>query len=95
MKQRALNAKQDCLFWSSAKHPKEFSKINDSVKSSIQNRIISNPHVIQNPIENDYIKVSFYYEHGVVNNEIRHKVLLRVSFRVLHIDIVGNNPKSF
>ena len=59
MKPRALKAKDDFSFWSSAKLCKEFSKINDTFKSELQKWIISHPHVIPYPIANDYITVKF------------------------------------
>ena len=59
MKFRALEAKDDCSFWSSGKRRKGFSKINNSVNSSLQRWIIYHPRIIQYPIENDYITVKF------------------------------------
>ena len=53
MKLQALKAKQDFSFWSSAKHRKIFSKIDDSVKYYLQKWVISHPRVIQFPIAND------------------------------------------
>ena len=46
-------AKQDCLFWSSAKLCILFSKINDSVKSFLKKWILYHPRVIQSPIGSD------------------------------------------
>ena len=90
MKQRALKSKDDCSFWSSAKRRRQFSKINDSVKSSIQNEIISHPSVIKSPIEIYYIAVKF--DDGIrgVNTELRQKVILQVSFHELHIGMQKN-----
>ena len=59
MKLRALKSKDDCSCWSSEKRLKEFSKINDSVMSSLQNWMISHLHVMQYLIANDYITVKF------------------------------------
>ena len=59
MKRQELKAKQDCSFWPSAKLHKWFSKINDSVKSSLKKWKISHPRVILSPIINDYITVKF------------------------------------
>ena len=81
MKLRALEAKDDCSFWSSAKCPKGFSKINDSVKSSLQKRIISHPLLIQSTIENDWVTVKFYNGIIGVKTELCQKVLLQVSVR--------------
>ena len=50
IKQQAVKVKQDCLFWSSAKLHKGFSKINYSVNYSLCKWIISHPHVIKYPI---------------------------------------------
>ena len=88
MKWWSLKAKQDSLFWSSAKHRKLFSKINDDVNSSLQKWIISHTHLIQYPILNYYIKVKFYDVNGGVNTELHHKVLLQVSFPELHKYII-------
>ena len=44
------------IFWSSEKHRKHFSNINDCVKSDIKKWILYHTHVIQYPIENYYIK---------------------------------------
>ena len=85
MKRRSLKSKQYFSFWSSAKHRKGFSKINDSVKSSLQKWIISHPHVIQYAITNDYITVKFDDGNGGVKTEIRQEVLLQVSVHELHI----------
>ena len=60
LKWRALKAKQDCLFWSSEKLRKGYSKINNIFKSYLQKWIISHPRVIHSPIEKDYIKVKSY-----------------------------------
>ena len=72
MKGWALTDKKYCSFWSSAKHHKYFSKINNSIKSAPQKWIISHSHVIQYPIVNYYIKVDFYYGNGGVETELRH-----------------------
>ena len=88
IKWRALKAKQDCSFWSSAKPRKGFSKINYSVKYSLQRWIISHPHVIQSHISNDCITVKFDGENGGVNTELLQKVILRVSVRELHTYIL-------
>ena len=66
-------AKQDCSFLSSTKFHKLFSKINDSVKSSLQKWIIPHPHVIKYPVANDYITVKFDDVNGVVNTELCQK----------------------
>ena len=60
MKRRALKAKYNCLFWSSAKLHKGVSKTNDTVKYELQNWIISHTHLITSTIEDDYITVKFY-----------------------------------
>ena len=52
MKRRALKDKDGCSFWLSEKHRKGFSKINDSVKSSLQKCMESHQHVIKYPIKN-------------------------------------------
>ena len=88
MKRQALKDKDDCLFWSSTKRRKEFSKINDSVKSELQEWIITYIHVIQTPIENYYITVKFDVVNIVVNTELFQRVLLQVSVRELHIDML-------
>ena len=85
MKRRSLKAKNHCSFWSSTKHRKGFSNINDSVKYSLQNRIISHPRVVKYPIENDYITVKFDDVIRVVKNELHQKVILQVSVFELHI----------
>ena len=73
MKRQALKSNQDCSFWSSAKLCKEFTKINDGVKSSLQKWIISHLNVIQSNIENYYIKVKFDDGIGGVKTEVRKK----------------------
>ena len=70
MKCQALKAKQDSSLWSSAKHPTGFSKINDSVKSSLKKWIISHTLVIHFTIANDYVTVKFDYGNGVANTEL-------------------------
>ena len=62
MKRRALKAKDDCSFCSSEKCSKGFSKLNGSVKSSLQKFIIYHPHVIQSPIENITLQLSLMME---------------------------------
>ena len=52
--------------------------------------IISHPHIIQSTIENHYITVKFDNLNMVVNIELRHKVLFKVSVRELQIDILKN-----
>ena len=64
-----------------------FSKINDSVKYSLQKWIIYHSHLIKYPIVNDYIAVKFDDGNGGVKTELRHKLLLRVSVCELHIDM--------
>ena len=88
MKRRSLKAKDDCLFWSSAKHRKEFSKINDSVNSSLRKWIIYHPRLIKYPIGNYYITVKFDDEIRGVNTEVRQKVIFKVSVYELRIDIL-------
>ena len=88
MKWKALKAKQDCEFWSSTRRCKGFSKTNDSVKYSIQNWIIYHPHVIKYPISNDYITVNCYDGIRGLKTEIRQKVILQVSVRELHIEML-------
>ena len=88
MKRRALTAKNDFSFWSSAKCCKLFSKIDDSVKSSLQKWITSHPHVIQSPISNDYITVKFDDVIRVVKTELRKRVLLQVYVHELPIDML-------
>ena len=46
--------------------------------------------MIQSPIENHYVAVEFDYGNGGVNIELRQKVILQVSFRELHIDMLKN-----
>ena len=53
MKRRALKAKEDFSFWSSAKICKGLSKIIDGVKSFLQRGIICHPRLIQSPISNN------------------------------------------
>ena len=57
IKWRELKSEQDYLFWSSAKLCKGFSKINDSVNSSLQKWIISHPNLINYYTANGYINV--------------------------------------
>ena len=72
---------------SSVKNCKGLSKINDSVKSSLQKWIISHPHVIISTIKNDYITVKFDDGNRVVKTELRHKTLFQVSVHELHINM--------
>ena len=95
MKRHALKAKQDCLFWSSAKLRKVFSKNNDSVNSSLQMWIIYHPRVIQYLIVNYYIAVNFDDGNIGAKNELRQKVLLQVSVRELHIEILKKYATGF
>ena len=95
MKRWALKAKQDCSFWSSEKCRKGFSKINYSVKFALQKWIIYHPHVIQYTIANDYIKVRFYDGHVGVKTKLCQNVLIQVSVRELHIDILKNMLLGF
>ena len=95
MKRRALKAKDDCSFWSSGKRRKGFSKINNSVKYSLQRWIIYHPRIIQYPIENDYITVKFDGVVRGVKTELRHKVLLRLSIPKLHIDMLKKDDTGF
>ena len=71
IKRRALKEKQYCLFWSSEKRNKGFSRISDGVESSLHKWIISHPHVIKYPIANDYIKVRFDDGNGGVNIDLQ------------------------
>ena len=59
MKLQALKAEQYCLFGSSTKYRKGFSKINDGVKSYLQNYIIYHPRFIQSLIVNYCTTVKF------------------------------------
>ena len=95
MKWRALKAKQDCSFWWYTKHRKGFSEINDSVNYYLQKWIVSHPHVIKYTTDNDYIEFKFNNGNVGVNNELLQKVLLRVSFRELHIDMLKNMLLGF
>ena len=58
MKRRALKSNDNSSFWSSAKRHKVFTKIDNSVKSSLQKWIIYHPRIIKYPIKNDYLKVN-------------------------------------
>ena len=49
---------------------------------------MSHPHVIQSPIENDYITFKFDDVYEGVNTELRQKVLLQVSVRELPINML-------
>ena len=62
MKRRALKDKDGCSFWLSEKHRKGFSKINDSVKSSLQKWMESHQHVIKYPIKNITLQLSLMME---------------------------------
>ena len=44
--------------------------------------------MIQSPIENDYITVRFDDVNGGVNTELRHKVLIQLYVRELHIEMI-------
>ena len=79
-----MKAKQDCSLWSSEKRRKLFSKINDSVKYSLQKWITYHQYVIKYPISNDYITAKFYNGIMGVKPELRHKFLLQASVRELH-----------
>ena len=59
MKRQTLKSKQDNSSWSSEKCHKGFSKINNSVKFTLQKWIIYHSNMIQSPIENDHIKGMF------------------------------------
>ena len=85
MKQQALKVREDCLLWSSATGRKVFSKIDYSFKTSLQKWILSRMHVIQSPIENDYI--TFKFDCGIigVNTELHQTVILQLYVRELHI----------
>ena len=83
------------FIFSSAKCSKGFSKLNDSVKSSLQKCIIYHPCVIQSPIENYYITVKSDDGIIVVQTEIRHKLLLQLSVRELHIEILEKDATGF
>ena len=63
-----MKSKQDCSFWSSKKCRKWFSKINESVNSSLYKWVISHPNVIQSNISNGQITVKFDDENGGENN---------------------------
>ena len=76
-----MNAKQDCLFWSSVNRRKGFSKVVDSVKYDLQKWIISHPRVIQYPIAKDYITVMFDDGNVGVKTEPNQKVIIQVSVR--------------
>ena len=49
---------------------------------------VSHPHIIQYPIENDYIIVKFDYGMRGVKTELHQKVLLQVSVRRLRIGML-------
>ena len=95
MKRQELKDKDDCSYWSSAKLCKGFSKINDSVKSSLQKWIISHPPVIQFTIENYYIKVKVDGENGGAKIELCQKALLQVSVHGPHMDILKKYATGF
>ena len=63
-------------------------KINDTVNSSLLKWIISHTYVIPYPISNDYIRVKFDDLIIGVKTEPHQKVLLQVSVRELHIDML-------
>ena len=89
-----MKAKQDFLYWSSAKCRK-ILKIVDSVKSALQKWITSHPHVIQSPIANDYSKVKLAYGNGGANTELSHKLILQVSVCELHIYMLKKYSTRF
>ena len=91
----ALKAKFDCSFWSSTKRCKGFKKINDSVKSSLQKRIISYLHTIQSPIAYFYITFKFDDEIRVVSTKLRQKVLLQVYVPEIHMDMPKKEATGF
>ena len=94
MKRWALKAKQDRSFWSSAKHHKGLSKINDIVKSSLQKCILFHRNVIKDTILNDHIAVNFDDVNGVMKTELRQKATLQVSVRKLHIYILKKDTSG-
>ena len=66
-----------------------------SVKSDLHKWIISHPRLIQPPIKKDYIKVKFNDGIGGENTEIQQKVILQVSVRELHIDMLKKCATGF
>ena len=50
--------------------------------------IISHPHVIKYPIAKDYIAVKFDDVNEGVETELRQKVILQVSIRELHLNML-------
>ena len=90
-----MKAKEDCLFCSSAKFCKGFSKIDNSVKPFLQKWIIYHPHVIQSPIAKYYITIRF--DDGVRGVKIKlcQKVILQVSILELHIDMIKKMMLGF
>ena len=83
------------FFFSPAKSHKEFSNINDIVKSSLQKWILYHPHVIQSTISNCFIKVKIDDGNGRSKTELRQKVLFQVSVRELHINTLKKYSTGF
>ena len=95
MKRRALKSNDNSSFWSSAKRHKVFTKIDNSVKSSLQKWIIYHTHLIQSPIKNYYVTVKFDDGIRIVKIELHHKVLLQVSVHELHINMIKKMLLNF
>ena len=95
MKQWALKSKSDFSFFSSAKHCKGFSMINDSVKCVLQKWILSHTYVIKSPIINAYIKGKFDDGNAGANTGLPHKVLLQLSICKIYIDTLKKYSTGF
>ena len=66
---------------------KGHSKIDEQIKKSLYNCIMHHPEVVQSPIVNDCLKVKI---DGPTEPQLVSKLLLHVSVRELHKNIVSN-----
>ena len=95
MKWWALKAKNIVSFGHLQNDLNILSNINGSVKSTLQNLIISHPYVIQSFVENYYIKLNLNDGNLGSKTELSQIVLLQVSVREIHIDMLKKGATRF
>ena len=73
--------------WALKQKQKGHSKISEEIKKYLYNWVIHHPQVVQSPIANDFLKVKIY---GYTEPQIVPKLLLQVSVRELHNNLVSD-----
>ena len=77
--------------WALKRNLKGYSKINDQIKNYLYNWIMHHLQVLQSPISNDCLKVKI---DGHIEPQLVPKLLLRVSVRELHNNLVSDKDNG-